>query len=663
MLIFVKTFTILSYFVIIFNRNGSESMNLKKNEIEIIKLLLSSSNYISSYDIATATGINRRLVRDEMSNIKNILKSLGYELISKTSNGYIIRQRSSESLKKLSKIIEEAERKREYLLPTLPWERRNYIVKRLIDENDYMKIDQLADELLISRSTISNDIKASKLNIKKYNLSFKQKPNYGICIVGEEVDKRKPICDYMFANLTESEMHYDYLNNFISQKDSLEYGIITILKNHDIEITDIALCDFLLSLSVNISRIIANQSLTKSPDLKPIEGRKELDVAKKIAEYIESRTHIHFNTYEVNQIAIQLVCKRSTRGLIPTIDERKNTILNRIYDEIYQKTLIRFNDDNKRFSRILSLYIDTYFLCAHFNEKIRNPLYDTLKESYPLAYELAVCTLSILEEYSKASSYDSSAAMFTTLYNVMLNQKDKPKLKVMLLNGISGSSALLNSQLILKRFENQIEIVCVTEYYKMFDEDLTKYDLVISTIPIHGELEIPHINISQIINEDDLDTIQNYISYVFDSFRPELHFHPKLYKDHVKAKSAKSIINEFYKTLKTQYPHINESFKNNLIIKNQSTLVTFKNKIACIRLSKPLNKNSILSIVVLDKSILINKDEIQLFILFSCQDSDNYIYNSLSNIFNSLPTDSKDVEEFFKKPSYTSFITLLTSNE
>lgn len=659
----MKTFTILIYFVIICRKNEGEHMNLKKNEIEIIKLLLSSTNYISSYDIATATGMNRRLVRDEMTAIKSILKSLGYELISKPSNGYIIQQRSSESLKKLSKIIEDAERKREYALPTLPWERRNYIVKRLIDENDYMKIDKLADELLISRSTISNDIKGAKSNIKKYNLSFKQKPNYGICVVGDEVDKRKPICDYMFANLTESEMHYDYLNNFISQKDSLEYGIIKILKDYDIEITDIALCDFLLSLSVNISRINVNQILTKSPDLSPIKGRKELEVAKKIAEYIETKTQISFNEYEINQIAIQLICKRSTRGLVPSKGERKANIIQRIYNEIYKKTLIRFDENNERFARILSSYIDTYFLCAHFNEKIRNPLYDTLKDSYPLAYELAIITLNILEEHIKAYSYDSSVAMFTTLYNVMLNQKDKPKLKVILLNGISGSSALLNGQLILKRFENQIEIACTTEYYKMFDEDLSKYDFIISTIPIHRDLEIPYINISQIITEDDLDTIQNHISYVFDNFRPELHFHPKLYKDNVKAKTPKTIINEFYKMLKKQYPHVNESFKNNLIIKNQSTLITFKNKIAFIKLSKPLNKNNILSIIVLDNPITINKDSIQLLILFSCQDSDNYIYNSLSTIFNNLPKESSEIEEFYKKPSYVSFLKLLKENQ
>ena len=35
-------------------------MQLRKNEIEILKLLITSTDYISSYDIATATGINRR---------------------------------------------------------------------------------------------------------------------------------------------------------------------------------------------------------------------------------------------------------------------------------------------------------------------------------------------------------------------------------------------------------------------------------------------------------------------------------------------------------------------------------------------------------------------------------------------------------------------------
>lgn len=633
-------------------------MNLKKNEIEIIKVLLSSSQYISSYDIAAATGINRRCVRDEMISVKSILKNLGYELISKPSNGYIILERSSESLKKLSKIIEDAERQRETTFPTLPWERRNYIMKRLIDENDYMKIDTLADELLISRSTISNDIKEVKKNLKKYNLFFNHKPNYGICIIGEEIDKRKPICDFMFANLTESEMHYDYLNNFISQENSMEFGIIKILKEYHIEISDIALCDFLLSLSVNISRIVVNQILKSSPDMSIIKDRIEIKVAQRIASFIESKSDIHFNEFEINHIAILLVCKRSTKGLIPQFSKTKEEIISRIFDEIYKKTMITFNND-EQFSRTFSLYIDTYILCAHFNEKIRNPLYNTLKNAYPLAYELAEITLSVLKEYIEASSYASSLAFFTTIFNVVLNKDSSPKLKVLLISGMGGGSGVLNAQLLLNRFENQIDITKVIQYYQICDENLSNYNFIISTIPIHHNLEIPYINISHIINNDDLDKIQNYISYIFDTFKAELYFHPKLYKDHVKAKSIKAVINEFYKILKMQYPNINESFKNNLIIKNQSTIITFKNKIAIIKLSKPLNINNILSILFLEENILLNRTKTQIIILFSCQDNDNYIYNSLVNIFNNMNSNCTDINNLISNPSYINFLKIL----
>ena len=69
---------------------GGDKMQLKKNEIKIIQLLLASDNYISSYEIANSTGISRRRVRDEMKIVKDILASLHLNLLSKTSKGYYI---------------------------------------------------------------------------------------------------------------------------------------------------------------------------------------------------------------------------------------------------------------------------------------------------------------------------------------------------------------------------------------------------------------------------------------------------------------------------------------------------------------------------------------------------------------------------------------------
>lgn len=629
-------------------------MNLKKNEIEIIKLLISTSHYLTSYDIATATGINRRLVRDEMIHVKEILKSFNFELVSKTSKGYIIKGKCSESISKLEKIIADAERQRESVFPTLPIERRNYILKRLIDENDYIKIDELADELLISRSTISSDLKRVKHDIKKYHLSFRQKPNYGICIIGDEVDKRKPLGDYLFNNLNESKMFYDYLNSYITQSNSVENGIIDIIKRNHIEMSDITLCDFLICLSVSVSRIMLGHVITKSPDLSPIQGRMEFTVAKEIATFIENRIHCHFNEFEINQIAIQLICKRTTTDIKPR--HEAFILATEILQEIKKQTLIDFNDYGF-FSRF-QFYIETVLLCVRYNEKIRHPLYDELKTTYPLAYELAEITASIIEKHIHQSLSMSLLAFFTTIFNTAINSQKPQKKKVLLLCGLDVASTKLNTFTIQERFGNQIDIVKTSQYYKIFEEDFSAYDFIISIVPIHNDLPIPHINISQTIDEDDLDKIENYLSYYFNKNRLEILFHPKLYKDKVKLKSLKSIITEFNKTLKGQYPSI-KSLKSNIIMNDQKHFITFSHKIAVLKLNKVLNNNNILSVLLLEKPISYNKQDIQIIILFSCLDNNRYIFNTLTNILEILSTHPNEIDELLENPSYPHFLSLL----
>ena len=636
-------------------------MNLKKNEIEIIKLLISSSQYMSSYDIATATGINRRLVRDEMLSIKKILKSLGYELISKTSKGYIIEGKSSHSLQALSTIIEDAERQRESVFPTLPWERQNYIIKRLLEANSYMKIDELAEILLISRSTISSDLKAAKNNIKKYGLTIKQKPNYGICIVGDEANCRKPICDFLFTNLRQSEMFYDYLNSYIADENSLEYGIIKIIKKHHVEMSDIALCDFLLSLSVSLTRILSGFTITNSLDLSLIEGRNEFDCAREIVYFLESRNQCFINEYEINQIAIQLICKRSSKAIQPKNDPYTQDIVSDILKEIYQQTLLTFKDEH--FYKTLHLYIEAAIIRLNYKEKIRNPLYSELNTRYPLAYELAQISSQVIHCYLGEYLSMSELAFFAVIFNKALNDRHIHKKHVLLLCGLGGGAEDLCTYQILERFENQIQIIKASQYYKLPDEDLSQYDFIISTVPIHKTLAIPYINISPIIEQEDLDKIDNYLSYLFNKNKMEILFHPKLYKDHLKLKNKSDIGNEFYKLLKKQYPHLKESFKHNLILKENSLLITYPHEIGIIQLNKPLNNNNIFAVLILDKSITIEKHSLRIIILFSCPDMNNFIHNTLTNTVYSLSQNDNDIQYILENQSYPHFLQTIMNHQ
>ena len=636
-------------------------MKLKKDEIEILKLLITSTDYISSYDIATITGINRRLVRDEIANIKVILKDLGYELISKTSKGYMIKNKSSSSLKTLQSFIEKAQKHRESLFPTQPNEREGYILKRLIDIDDYVKIDQLAEELLVSRSTISNDIKNCRRTMKKYHLSLSQKPNYGIKILGKEVDKRKPICDFLFTNLRQSEMFYDYLNSFILEATSLEYGILKIIKKYQIEFSDYALCDFLLSLSITLSRILRGKTIHESPDIASIASRNEFDAAKEIALFIEENTDCHINIHEIHWIAIELICKRSTQGLTFHQDPTVIMITNEILQTIAKQTLFQF--DNEKFNHTFNLYVENALLRIKYDEKIRNPLYDELKTVYPLGYYFAEISSSIIEKYTKRKLSMSELAFFAIIFNNAIFNRHTPKKKVLLLCGLGGGAQDLSAYQILKHFENQINIIKTLSYYKLPDENLSHYDFIISTVPIHRNLSIPYINISPIITSDDIDSINNFLNYQYHQNILKTSFLPQLYRDHVSARSKNEVIKEFYQLLKNQFPQIKESFKMHIANSEYHQMTIYPHQIALIKLNKPINNNDILSVIILNKSIMWNKKEVRIVILFSCVDPHHFIYNTLSDTLKSLTAHQEDILEIMNHPSYPQFMNTIFKHQ
>ena len=62
----------------------------------------------------------------------------------------------------------------------------------------------------------------------------------------------------------------------------------------------------------------------------------------------------------------------------------------------------------------------------------------------------------------------------------------------------------------------QLVITKYTQYYRINEEDLSNYDLIISSVPIRKQLSIPVINTSYMITNDDIIRIKSYLSYLFN---------------------------------------------------------------------------------------------------------------------------------------------------
>lgn len=633
-------------------------MQLKKNEIKIIQLLLASDNYISSYEIANSTGISRRRVRDEMRSVKDILASLHLNLLSKASQGYYIEGKSSQNLTEFQNIINNNIRGDDSLIPTLPDERSNYILERLINSREFIKLETLADELVVSRATIANDLVSIKNEFKKYGLKFNQKPNYGIYIGGPETGKRKCLVDNIFKNLNVSDMYFDFLDTYFNSPD---YEIIQILKEYAISISDISLIDFLISFSISAARISCGYLIGHQTEgFEDYQNRTEYFVAKKLALYAKEHFDVEFDEYEIQNITIQLICKRSTKGLTFIYNQDIIDLQNEILDKIKKQTLITFDDEH--FNKVFPLYLKYTLIRQKYGEKIRTPLYEDIQYDYPLSYYLAQIVSQVIKKHTKIPLSRSEITNFTILFNNIINNKKYSQKKVLLINCMGESIKTFINHFIEKELYDQLVITKSIHYYEIEEENLDQYDLILSTAPIHRQLPIPVISVNYIMSQDDIIRIKSYLFYLFNDEQMLYYFHPSFYQTHVPVKTLKGLATSFYQSIKSVY-HLNDSKKNDMMNKNICSVHTFENQIGLLRLSRPLNSNNIISIIVLEEPMKVENQTFKIAILFSCADNQNVMYNTLFSTLKNISENKEDLDKLISHIPYTEFLSILLKNK
>lgn len=633
-------------------------MQLKKNEIKIIQLLLASDNYISSYEIANSTGISRRRVRDEMKIVKDILATLHLNLLSKPSQGYYIEGKSSQDLTELQSIINKNERDDDSLIPSLPDERSNYILGRLINSREFIKLETLADELLVSRATIANDLVSIKNEFKKYGLKFNQKPNYGSYISGPETGKRKCLVDNIFKNLNISDMYFDFLDTYFNSPD---YEIIQILREYAISISDISLIDFLISFSISAARISCGYLIGHQTEgFEDYQNRTEYFVAKKLALYAKEHFDVEFDEYEIQNITIQLICKRATKGLTFIYNQDIIDLQNEILDKIEKQTLITFDDEH--FNKVFPLYLNYTLIRQKYGEKIRTPLYEDIQYDYPLSYYLAQIVSQVIKKHTKIPLSRSEITNFTILFNNTINNKKYSQKKVLLINCMSESIKTFINHFIEKELYDQLVITKSIHYYEIEEENLDQYDLILSTAPIHRQLPIPVISVNYIMSQDDIIRIKSYLSYLFNDEQMLYYFHPSFYKTHVPVKTLKGLATSFYQSIKSVY-RLNDSKKNDMMNKNICSVHTFENQIGLLRLSRPLNSNNIISIIVLEEPMKVENQTFNIAILFSCADNQNVMYNTLFSTLKNISKNKDDLNRLSSHISYTEFLSIILKNK
>ena len=367
--------------------------------------------------------------------------------------------------------------------------RISFMLKRLIETDDYITMDELSEELEISRGTTANDIKELKRLASSFNVQVKGTSNRGMRIYGNEFDLRLlyiyHVQDYFTDNFLQTETYQ--LVDQITQAGQVTKMYASLLKK---------------TITTAIKRIKMNCLLESVPNDYINYARNHKDI-ETLIYHLELNYEITLSEIEKDFICFPL--SLSSNQLINIGDDDQEKLKVHFVQMMgYIHKVLIVDLDEKR------LFIDMKYHLVYlinrllFHFAIQDLFYGEIEKQYPFAYELAKVGIAKLEEMlkRKASSVEISyLALYFELAIRKQTDEDVQK-EIAIVCSTGRGTALIIQRQIEKVVGSEIKITHYSEEESK-KQDLNQYFAVFSTIPLKNvDYNTPVIQLNNLFNTE-----------------------------------------------------------------------------------------------------------------------------------------------------------------
>lgn len=524
--------------------------------------------------------------------------------------------------------------------------RISYIISRLLDSNDYLKSADLADEMYISRSQISNDIKLAKNMLSSYHLTLISKPYYGIKIIGKENDIRNYIiqeklkiknlvCDEITHSFSSHE-HIDDINNIV----------IKILNHSHYIISDIALQNLILHIVTAVNRIKSGHLIhMDSLNISPVHAHV-IEISKNILEKCADIYNFEFNDDEIFFLALNLYGKREFDKQEFITDEINNLVFLGLY-KIKEIFGLDFTSNlNLRIS--LGLHILPLLTRINTNMQLRNIMTFNIKQKYTLAYDLASTFTNTIIPSDKKILDDEIAYVALHFVNYIDENSPQKKKRMLIISSLRRSETILLQNNILRNFPSIKEVKIISKN-SLSTTNVNNYNVICTT---ENDIFINNNKIQKIsyfLNDTDIKKIEllldgfNGPKDILDCFSEDLFY----YGD---APSKNAVIKWLYEMAYKQ-GLADEKLYHSIMNHENVTSTYFGNYLAIPHPEIFLSETSFISVAILPKPILWDDEYVDIVFLVSIQKNNPNAFK-LWSYLSFLISNNTTLEEIKKEPTF-----------
>ena len=551
--------------------------------LSIIKILLNSVEPVSSLALSQEIGCSTKTIQNEIKEVNKELKNC--EIVSIRGIGY-----------KIEGNIDDIDIKNSDLYD---YDRVEYIIKKIINisstDKDTIKLEDLADSMYVSLSTVKNDLKEVKKILNEYNLKISSKHKQGICIEASEEDIIKFIINY--SNKVDNSLNIkDFLNNnIIENLFSIKKILLDTLNYENMILTDNEFKNIVNYISIYLSRNNTNKSDFIKEYIKKYKSKKEKPIS------------------EDEQLLIRKAIKEFCRDL------NIATSINLSHDKVFEECL--FNHISNLYKRA-DLGINQYEITA-----------GEIKLKYPFAFELGKIAKKTIEKNLNMEISEDEVENIALHIGGALERIDKRDEKKVYKTIIVCTSGVGTSMLIKSKLENifkgKLEIIKVIPSYLIDYVNVLDIDFVISTVEVNLE-NVNVIKVSPMLTDKEIKLIEKYIETenVYIDLDIQNLFSSELFFKDIKAETRSQVIDIMSKKL-VEKGYIDDTMRqsyferetiatteigNMVAIPHGAKGEVYENKVAIGILKEPISwevgKVRLVIMLALDKEKILDYEEV-----------------------------------------------------
>lgn len=466
---------------------------MQRRQKRILEILQEKKDWITGKELSTILSVSDRTIRSDMEQLGRNYNGI---IESSVRYGYRINQAVSG--------IRDLEPKEN--IPQTSGERCKYIIEKLLFHARKINIFDLQYDIYVSEFTVKNDIKRISEMLEKYDGIELVKDGSHIYLKGSEESKRVVYKDLLASETRGNFININKIDELFPNLDLIKVKNILeeILEDHHYRVREENFPMLMIHVGVSIQRMMNCNYVETSRYHSGIRETQEYEIAMEFFTKVTASFAFDLNENEVVLFANLLIGRqRSTLFDREEYLVQAEELMLKIIKMIRQRYDIDFSGD-VIFKDGVVLHLQNLLERIYYKAVVANVCLPEIKKTYPLVFEMSVFIGHIIEEYTGSSVSENEIGFLAIHIGAAYDRLNiKYFYHVVLIQPNSNTMAGVCVDKIRERFGDKIVIDEILTYYEANVIEHLHPDLIISTIPLTHQLDIPTISISMFVNTSD----------------------------------------------------------------------------------------------------------------------------------------------------------------